>query len=164
MTSDNRLKTISSNFFRLSEKTLFSGGCAHPFWKIFLLYFLILVIYLDRRWEGGGSAVPWYIYIDLFFQSIFFLSICLSIYFFLFIYLQRGGRYLYISNYIRYLTINPPFFSIYLFSIFNSLMSKRFTIMLRTYERVFSFLFGFFSKNLQANPTWNFLTFPKKFF
>ena len=23
--------------------------------------------------------------------------------------------------------------------------------------------FGFFSKNLQANPTWNFLTFPKKF-
>ena len=77
---------------------------------------------------------------SLFIQSIFFLSICLSIDFFLFIYLQRGGRYLYISNYIRYLTINPTFFSIYLFSIFNSLMSKRFTIMLRTYERVFSFL------------------------
>ena len=104
--SDNRLKTVSANFFRLSKLTSFSGGrgVRPSFSKKFPFFFL--VIYLDRRSEGGGSAVPWYIiiyislytlsqylsiYIDLFLQSIFFLSICLSIYFFLFIYLQRGG-------------------------------------------------------------------------
>ena len=89
------------------NKHIFQGGGGRGVRPSFLKKFpsFFLVIYLDRRSEGGGSAVPWYImiYISLymlskylsilifFFQSIFFLSICLSIYFFLFIYLQRGG-------------------------------------------------------------------------
>ena len=145
MTSDNRLKTISSNFFRLSEKTSFSGGCAHPFWKIFLLSFLILVIYLDRRSEGGGRQfLDISILIFFFNLSFFYLSVFLSI--FLYSYIYRGGGrrsldiWLYISNYIRYLNI---YLSIDLFflSIF----------FLSIYLSIFLFLFIYLHKRSKSN-------------
>ena len=95
-------KQFRQMFSDSRNKHIFQGGGGRGVRPSFLKKFpsFFLVIYLDRRSEGGGSAVPWYImiyislymlskylsiYIDLFFQSIFFLSICLSIYFFLFI-------------------------------------------------------------------------------
>ena len=122
MTSDNRLKTISSNFFRLSEKTSFSGGCAHPFWKIFLLSFLILVIYLDRRSEGGGRQfLDISILIFFFNLSFFYLSVFLSI--FLYSYIYRGGGAAvpwYIIIYISLYTLSK-YLSIYIDLFFQSI-------------------------------------------
>ena len=99
-------KQFRQMFSDSRNKHIFQGGGGRGVRPSFLKKFpsFFLVIYLDRRSEGGGSAVPWYImiYISLYMLSkylsilifffnlsFFYLSVFLSIFFYSYIY--RGG-------------------------------------------------------------------------
>ena len=99
-------KQFRQMFSDSRNKHIFQGGGGRGVRPSFLkkIPSFFLVIYLDRRSEGGGAAVSWYImiYISLYMLSkylsilifffnlsFFYLSVFLSIFFYSYIY--RGG-------------------------------------------------------------------------
>ena len=135
-------KQFRQMFSDSRNKHIFQGGGGRGVRPSFLKKFpsFFLVIYLDRRSEGGGQQflnIWWYIshyicylniYLSWSFFSIYLFSIYLSFYLFFSIHIstEGGGRrsldiWLYISNYIRYLNINPTidlfFLSIFFLSL-----------------------------------------------